>query len=120
MDSVEKHITWSCTDWKCTFKTQGDMNEPYDQDKRVCPVHRIPLVRAEFSAEPQPAAPVETAGDMTAFLATDRAMELLSAMRRVMDAPQAQELWVDKKFRSIIAAEWRVLKSLMGRAGFDD
>lgn len=119
MDSVENHITWRCTDWKCTFRVNGDMDSPYNEDK--CPIHRLQLVKEEVPPSPQPAPPVthRPEGRIDAFLATERSMETLSDIRRLMGTYPLRELWSDKTLRAAVAAEWETLKNLMKEAGFE-
>lgn len=68
--------------------------------------------------KPDTAPPSRRTGDVTAFLATDRTMGTLSALREALNAPQARELWDTEAFTRIIAGEWAALKDLMERAGF--
>lgn len=52
------------------------------------------------------------------FLATERSMAKLTALRVVVDADHTDEFFESLLFRAIIESEWDVLKKLMKEAGF--
>lgn len=108
--------------WQCPH---GDhytaSNEAYYKALAArCPTHDLNLEPFTLDEAPDPTAPNPgNIGDMWSFTATERAMDTLSTMRRVVVGTHGGELWADERIQAIIASEWDLLKQLMKGAGFE-